>query len=165
MCLQLASRGPTHPSKMLQDDCDSHKLRYVHKICFFNRRCIVALVRVRRTRTGRTGCAHRRTRFSPGRLGGCGNPSKVLLWQACKVLQGFDNRHLAACAARCFQESLFMQWHNYGTSRLLHGTSRLLHACYGLLITTVSHQGLGARTRSVRAPPHRVSNFAAPVQL
>ena len=37
----------------------------------------VALVRVRRTRTGRTGCAHRRTRFSPGRLGGCGNTFKL----------------------------------------------------------------------------------------
>ena len=36
--------------------------------------CIVALVRVRRTRTG---CAHRRTRFSPGRLGGCGNTFKL----------------------------------------------------------------------------------------
>ena len=48
--------------------------------------------------------------------------------RAFKVLQGFDSRHLAACAARRFRESLFAPYSHKVT--VLYSTSRLLHACY-----------------------------------
>ena len=48
-----------------------------------------------------------------------------LYMRACKVLQGFDSRHLAACAARCFREST-IQSHSYGTE----GSYTVPQDCY-----------------------------------
>ena len=42
VCLQLASRGPAHPGKMLQDNCDSHKLRYEYSLSVLAKRSLLA---------------------------------------------------------------------------------------------------------------------------